>query len=57
VRRLIRAGLAGATTRGDELVVVLGEPAYHRRCGFETARRAGLTNEYGVDEPFARATP
>jgi putative acetyltransferase len=50
--QLIRAGLTGAVELGYDFAVVLGEPAYYRRFGFETARRSGLTSEYGVDAPF-----
>jgi putative acetyltransferase len=50
--QLIRAGLAHATSLGYGFVVVLGEPAYYRRFGFETASQLGLGNEYGVDKPF-----
>jgi GNAT superfamily N-acetyltransferase len=49
---LIGTGLAHATTLGCDFVVVLGEPAYYRRFGFETASWFGLSNEYGVDEHF-----
>jgi putative acetyltransferase len=49
---LIRAGLARAAELGYDFVVVLGEPAYYRRFGFETASGFGLANDYGVDEPF-----
>jgi putative acetyltransferase len=50
--RLIRAGLARATTLGYDFVAVLGEPDYYRRFGFQTASGLGLGNEYGVDESF-----
>lgn len=49
---LIRAGLAALQAAACPFVVVLGEPAYYQRFGFATASRAGLQNEYGVDEPF-----
>jgi putative acetyltransferase len=32
--------------------VVLGEPEYYGRFGFERASSRGLDNEYGVDEAF-----
>lgn len=50
--RLVRAGLPRATTLGYEAVVVLGEPDYYRRFGFQKASELGPENEYGVDEPF-----
>ena len=49
---LIRAGLTRAAEIGYDFAVVLGEPAYYRRFGFETGSRFGLANDYGVDEPF-----
>jgi putative acetyltransferase len=49
---LIRAGLGECRRRGFDFVVVLGEPRYYRRFGFERAASAGLSNEYGVDEEF-----
>jgi putative acetyltransferase len=33
-------------------VVVLGEPGFYGRFGFQRASNFGITNEYGVDEPF-----
>lgn len=50
--QLIHAGLTRAAALGYDFGVVLGEPAYYRRFGFETASRFGLANDYGVDEPF-----
>jgi putative acetyltransferase len=49
---LIRAGLEECRRKGFDFVVVLGEPRYYRRFGFERAASAGLSNEYGVDEEF-----
>ena len=31
---------------------MLGEPDYYRRFGFKKASLWGVTNVYGVDEPF-----
>lgn len=50
--QLARAGLDHCRTAGAGAVVVLGEPEFYSRFGFTTASRYGLTNEYGVDEPF-----
>ena len=50
--RLIREGLAACERAGYGFVVVLGEPAYYRRFGFDRADRRGLGNEYGVAEEF-----
>jgi putative acetyltransferase len=49
---LVRAGLRQARARGDDFVVVLGEPVYYRRFGFAAASGVGLTNEYGADAAF-----
>ena len=50
--RLIREGLSACKQTEFSFVVVLGEPAYYRRFGFEPASRWGLGNEYRVDEAF-----
>ena len=50
--RLIREGLSACKQTGFSFVVVLGEPAYYRRFGFEPASRWGLGNEYGAEEAF-----
>jgi putative acetyltransferase len=49
---LVRDGLEACRHRGCGFVVVLGEPAYYRRFGFEKASRYGLHNDYGVDDEF-----
>jgi putative acetyltransferase len=43
---LIRRGLAECRARGHQLVVVLGEPGFYRRCGFVPASAHGLRCEY-----------
>ncbi len=50
--RLIREGLAACEAAGYGFVVVLGEPEYYRRFGFDRGDRRGLANEYGADEAF-----
>jgi putative acetyltransferase len=50
--KLVRAGIDACRQAGFEFVVVLGEPGYYRRFGFDSASRFGLTNVYGVDDPF-----
>ena len=50
--RLVREGLEACRWLGCGLVVVLGEPAYYRRFGFEHACRRGLRNEYRADDAF-----
>ena len=62
-RRLVQNGLAECHARGACMVVVLGDPPYYGRFGFERASRHGLRNEFGVEEEFmvfmldARAHP
>jgi putative acetyltransferase len=62
-RRLVQNGLAESHARGACMVVVLGDPPYYGRFGFERASRHGLRNEFGVEEEFmvfmldARAHP
>jgi putative acetyltransferase len=50
--QLVREGLTISRTLGHKFVVVLGDPAYYSRIGFERASLRGLQNEYGCDEPF-----
>ena len=50
--RLIRAGLEACREAGCDGVVVLGDPAFYSRFGFERASGRGLGNEYGADEHF-----
>ena len=49
---LICEGLSACKQTGFGFVVVLGEPAYYHRLGFEPASRWKLSNEYGADESF-----
>jgi putative acetyltransferase len=49
---LIRAGLEACREAAYDAVVVLGEPGYYSRFGFEWAGGHGLGNEYGVDHYF-----
>jgi putative acetyltransferase len=49
---LIRRGLARCREAGVDAVVVLGDPGYYSRFGFERASDYGLGNEYGADEAF-----
>jgi len=50
--RLIRAGLEACREAGYDAVILLGEPGYYSRFGFERASDHGLGNEYAVDEYF-----
>lgn len=49
---LIQAGLRLCKELGYDYCVVLGNPKYYQRFGFETASRFGVQNEYGVDDEF-----
>ena len=49
---LIQQGLAECRDAGVDAVVVLGDPEYYSRFGFERASEYGLGNEYGADEGF-----
>jgi putative acetyltransferase len=50
--QLIREGLHLCQELGYDYCVVLGDPNYYHRFGFEKASIFGLQNEYGVDEEF-----
>ena len=49
---LIRAGLAACERSGYGFAVVLGDPGYYRRFGFQPASRWGLRDEYMGGEAF-----
>ncbi len=50
--QLIRASLIECKADGFDFIVLLGDPAYYQRFGFQTASAFGLQNEYGVDDEF-----
>ena len=50
--QLIKKGLRLCQELGYLYCVVLGNPEYYHRFGFERASNFGLQNEYGVDEEF-----
>jgi putative acetyltransferase len=50
--KLIREGLRMGKELGFDYCVVLGDPKYYQRFGFERASPFGIRNEYGVDEEF-----
>jgi putative acetyltransferase len=50
--RLIRHGLQLCREAGTGLVVVLGDPRYYHRFGFEPARRLALRDEYKGGDAF-----
>lgn len=49
---LVRAGLQACKKVSVGWVVVLGDPAYYGRFGFEPAAPFGLSDEYGGGEAF-----
>jgi len=51
-RRLIQNGLAECHAWGAGFVIVIGDPPYYGRFGFEPADKHGLRNEYGAGEGF-----
>ena len=50
--RLIHEGLSWCAAAGHDIVVLIGEPRYYARFGFQSAKPCGLDNEYGVSEEF-----
>lgn len=50
--QLIEAGLKECRAAGFEFVVVLGDPAYYGRFGFEPAPQHGLRDEFGGGDAF-----
>ncbi len=48
----IRQGLRLSKELGFDYCVVLGNPKYYERFGFEKASNFGVMNEYGADEEF-----
>ena len=50
--QLIREGLLLCKELGYDYCVVLGNPKYYQRFGFEKASAFGVANEYGMDEEF-----
>ena len=51
-RRLIQNGLAACREWGAGFVVVLGDPPYYTRFGFEPAANHDLRSEYGAGDAF-----
>lgn len=49
---LIRTSLSACCDLGIEFVVVLGEPGYYRRFGFQPASTFDLTSEYHAGDAF-----
>ena len=50
--QLIQEGLRRCRELGFDYCVVLGDPEYYQRFGFEKASPFGIRNEYGVDDEF-----
>lgn len=51
---LVRRALSDAAQRGERLALVLGDPAYYARFGFEPFATAGLTVAARTRRPCAR---
>jgi putative acetyltransferase len=51
-RRLIQNGLAACHRWGAGFVVVIGDPPYYTRFGFEPAAKHGLRSEYDAGDAF-----
>jgi putative acetyltransferase len=49
---LVRRGIEECRSLGVDGLVVLGEPGYYSRFGFEKASLVGLSNDYDADESF-----
>jgi putative acetyltransferase len=49
---LVRAGIAAAAELQSPWIVVVGEPTYYGRFGFEPASQYGLTGEFGGNDAF-----
>ena len=50
--KLIKEGLRRCKELGFDYCVVLGDPKYYQRFGFQKASPLGIRNEYGVDDEF-----
>jgi putative acetyltransferase len=50
--QLIREGLHACQELSYDYCVVLGDPKYYQRFGFQKASPFGIRNEYGVDDEF-----
>lgn len=51
-RRLIQNGLAECHRWGAVFIVVIGDPPYYSRFGFEPAAKHGLRSEFGAGDAF-----
>lgn len=49
---LVREGLKVVQQQGATFAVVLGDPAFYSRFGFQRASTFGMQNEFGVDDAF-----
>lgn len=54
---LVRHGIASLKNRGRGVLVVLGDPAYYRRFGFQPAATFGLTTDFTVPADHFMALP
>jgi len=52
---VVRAALDAAERAGERLVVVLGDPGYYRRFGFEPASGYGVSGPFAVPDAYFQA--
>jgi putative acetyltransferase len=50
--KLVRAGLEGCRELGEQVIFVLGHPAFYRRLGFTPAAAHGIQSEYTAGDAF-----
>ncbi|MEV4613677.1 N-acetyltransferase [Kitasatospora sp. NPDC049258] len=54
---LVRAALAAAEAAGEQLVVVLGDPDYYGRFGFEPASRHRVSGPFEAPDAYFQVLP
>lgn len=56
-RQLVEAGLKIAETRGDRLVIVLGEPEFYSKFGFKPSVHYQIQSPFPVPEQYFQVKP
>lgn len=54
---VVRAALSAAEKAGEKLVIVLGDPEYYGRFGFEPAGRHEVSGPFEVPQEYFQALP
>ncbi len=54
---LVRVGLETASSRGESMVIVLGDPQFYSRFGFESSVIHGIESPFPVPEEFFMVKP